>query len=83
MPIPRPSKDESRDKFISRCMGDKVMNKEFPERQQRYAVCNKAWERKTQSTIADSTKVERIIDDFFARHPELLGEDNDRQDKTD
>lgn len=79
MPIPRPSKEEDKTKFLSRCMSDKVMNKEFPERRQRFAVCNKAWERKSQTVSEKSIRIERIIDDFFARHPELLGEnENDR-----
>lgn len=40
MPIPKPHKNEKHDKFISRCMGDKVMNKEYPDQKQRYAICN-------------------------------------------
>jgi hypothetical protein len=46
VPIPVPSKDESKDKFISRCMGNDVMNSEFPDEKQRFAVCNSKWESK-------------------------------------
>lgn len=40
MPIPQPNKDESKKDFISRCMRNDTMNKEYPDVNQRYAVCN-------------------------------------------
>ena len=40
--LPTPS-GESEDEFISRCMGDDQMNKEFPDQDQRYAVCISQW----------------------------------------
>lgn len=46
MPIPIPRKGETRDNFIPRCMSDPVMNKEFPDRQQRAGVCFTSWRRK-------------------------------------
>ena len=39
MPIPSPNKDEDRKSFMSRCMGDEKMNKEYPDSKQRTAVC--------------------------------------------
>ncbi len=39
MPIPKRRKNEDKDKFISRCMSDDTMNKDFPENGQRYAIC--------------------------------------------
>ena len=39
MPIPKPNKGEKKDEFISRCMGDSTMNKDFPDNSQRYAIC--------------------------------------------
>ncbi len=39
MPIPDRTAGESRDEFISRCMGDSTMVSEFPNTRQRYAVC--------------------------------------------
>lgn len=56
MPIPSPRKGESQDKFISRCMGDSVMNKEFPEQKQRAAVCFSTWREKSQKKGKASTK---------------------------
>lgn len=40
MPIPQPSNNESKKDFISRCMRSSVMNKEYPEANQRYVICN-------------------------------------------
>lgn len=37
MPDKKPN--ESREDFLTRCMGDSEMNKEFPDNEQRYAVC--------------------------------------------
>ena len=39
MPIPKRKPDEDRNDFLSRCMSDSTMNKEYPEASQRYAVC--------------------------------------------
>ena len=38
-----PRATETRDEFISRCMGDSKMNAEFPEQEQRAAVCYSYW----------------------------------------
>lgn len=37
--MPRPRPRETNDEFIQRCMGDSQMQSEFPENEQRYAVC--------------------------------------------
>jgi cation transport regulator ChaB len=49
MPIPIPGDKEDRDTFINRCMGDDVMNREYKERDQRYAVCTSQWEKHSKS----------------------------------
>jgi hypothetical protein len=38
--LPSPSVGEKKDEFVSRCMADPIMTKEFPGQQQRGAVCN-------------------------------------------
>lgn len=45
MPLPLPRKRERQSNFMSRCMGDPVMNKDFPKQDQRAAVCIKQWNR--------------------------------------
>jgi len=39
MPIPNTKENEDKSDFMSRCMGDSTMNKEYPDKKQRYAVC--------------------------------------------
>ena len=46
MPKPRPS--ETREEFISRCMGDEEARRDFPDQAQRAAFCNSQWENKAQ-----------------------------------
>lgn len=45
MPIPEPKKDERLGAFIDRCMGTPVMNKEFPDRGQRAAICRSQFDK--------------------------------------
>ena len=37
--LPRPQKGERKKAFLDRCMGSASMNAEFPDRAQRFAVC--------------------------------------------
>jgi hypothetical protein len=39
MPLPEKRKDENKNSFINRCMGDETMKKEYPDNKQRAAVC--------------------------------------------
>jgi len=47
MPIPKPKTGEEKDKFVSRCMADSVMNKEYPDNKQRAAICYSQWKSKS------------------------------------
>jgi len=59
MPIPAPHDKEEKERFISKCMGDSVMNKEFPEQSQRYAVCLSQWKKsKEKSKASEEVKWE-------------------------
>jgi hypothetical protein len=49
MPLPEPKKNESKEKFIKRCAGSDVMNKEFSDNDQRLAVCYSRWESKGEN----------------------------------
>lgn len=46
MPMPKPNKDESRDDFISRFMGNPAMIAEYPDEKQRVAVANTQWDKR-------------------------------------
>ena len=39
MPIPKPEKNEDHQKFITRCMGNETMKKDYPDNKQRIAIC--------------------------------------------
>lgn len=39
MPIPKKRKDQDPKKFISNCMGNSTMKKEYPDQSQRVAIC--------------------------------------------
>lgn len=39
MPLPKRKEGESQQKFLSRCMSNPTMNKEYPDNSQRYAIC--------------------------------------------
>ena len=46
MPLPKPNKDENKSEFIDRCMSDEVMISEYPDNDQRYAICETQWKNK-------------------------------------
>ena len=52
MPIPQPEKDEDRQKFVSRCMSDETMKKDYTDTKQRIAVCL-GQTKKTKSSLLD------------------------------
>ena len=45
MPLPRRTPTETRDKFIERCMSDKTMVNEYPDKTQRRAICAVQWKK--------------------------------------
>jgi hypothetical protein len=44
MPLPKPQESESRDEFLERCMSSEVMQNEFPDLDQRLAVCQQQYQ---------------------------------------
>ena len=57
MPIPTPNGPEGKKSFLSNCMGDSVMVKEFSDSKQRYAVCQSKW-KKAQAEKQSEWKAE-------------------------
>jgi hypothetical protein len=53
MPIPSRNKDEDRQEFISRCMSDEVMKKDYTDTKQRIAVCLGQTKKDSKSSIMD------------------------------
>lgn len=50
MPLPEPKPNEKRVDFIERCIADKKMYQEYPERDQRVAICYNQWRNKNGKT---------------------------------
>jgi len=48
MPIPTPEQNETKDEFIERCMGDETMKEEYPDGDQRLAVCMTQWDERQE-----------------------------------
>lgn len=46
MPLPTPKTDESVSAFIARCMSDAKTQSEYPDAQQRIAVCIAQYDKK-------------------------------------
>ena len=87
MPLPKPKSGENKDNFISRCMGSGEMNSEYPEQDQRAAVCYSQWERKEEirreamSQFLKSDKdAKRFVEEFvvIAGLSEQLTDDDKR-----
>ena len=53
MPVPKPEKNEDKQKFIARCMGNETMKKDYPNNQQRIAICLGQTRRKSKSSLIE------------------------------
>ena len=50
MPLPSPRGKQDKNSFVSNCMSDETMKKEYPDTKQRAAVSHSKW-RKAEGTI--------------------------------
>jgi len=53
MPLPNPRKGQDENAFMSKCMGDESIKKEFPNQKQRVAVCLSQFRRKKSKASED------------------------------
>ena len=60
MPIPKPEKNEDKQKFVARCMGNETMKKDYPNTNQRIAVCL------GQTRRSKSSLIEEVHDNLLA-----------------
>jgi hypothetical protein len=63
MPIPEKRKNEDRQKFVARCMGDETMKKDYPDNKQRIAICLGQARQKGKSNL-----MEIVHDELFAKN---------------
>lgn len=80
MPLPTPRKDEEKNDFISRCMGNDTMKKEYPDQKQRTAICYQQWRDKNKKGITLFPQIYgmglwailpeqlRVMADYFANY---------------
>jgi len=54
--MPKVRKGEKENEYVSRCVGDNKMEKEFPDQKQRLAVCYSKFERRNESVLNLSFK---------------------------
>lgn len=72
-PIPTPNDGEDKKKFISRCMGNDTMNSEYPDNDQRAAICYSQYRKHKKS------KGEQITDEDY--HPSELQPEQEQEIK--
>ena len=67
MPLPSPKKKESKDSWISRCMANDAMKREFPDNKQRSAVCYRKWDdsQKGMANVMSLHKLPHIAARIF------------------
>jgi hypothetical protein len=53
MPIPNRKQNEDKQKFVTRCMGNETMKKEYPDSKQRVAICLGQTRTKNKSSLID------------------------------
>jgi hypothetical protein len=62
MPIPTPNKDEDRSSFMSRCMSDSTMNKEYKNDKQKVAICLTQFKRKNPKASVFKEEGKIVLD---------------------
>ncbi len=62
MPMPSPSDDEGHDEWIDRCMANGTMNDEYPDDDQRLAVCEQIWDDDSEDNAAMSKPERRHVE---------------------
>lgn len=62
--VPPPQAGESQDEFYKRCMGDPGMNGEYPDDDQRSAMCTARWQEPQNPSGADDKAISKEILDI-------------------
>ncbi|KKL23444.1 hypothetical protein LCGC14_2425310 [marine sediment metagenome] len=59
MPLPTPNADEEQDDFIARCMSDDTAKEDFPDDEQRLAICHSQWGKDKEENTMPKDREER------------------------
>lgn len=65
MPLPKVNSNESEKEFVSRCVTDSVMNREFPDNKKRIAVCYNIYKRKKKENRGEKVNWTTLNDSGF------------------
>jgi HK97 family phage prohead protease len=80
MPIPKPNSGESRDKFMSRCLSSDVMQQDYSDNAQRFAVCSSSFDDKDKKMFDEEEQ--EITTGYFEVEAELKAyHDEDEKEK--
>lgn len=60
MPLPKPSPRQDKKSWNQSCMSNPVMNKEFPENDRRFAVCQSIWNRRNKKKSKGEQDFEEV-----------------------
>ena len=65
MPIPDKRKNEDKQNFVARCMGDEVMKKDYPDTKQRIAICLSQSKPKGKSSLIEEVHDHLLADNYL------------------
>lgn len=82
MPIPKPNTGESETDFMSRCMDDDKMRGEFPDKDQRVAVCMTSFRGEKEASMSDTeNNVEELEIGYADYEAEIKAEAGEQEDE--
>lgn len=72
MPLPTPRKGQTQKEWVSACMANETLLKDYPDTKQRLAVCYSIWARRDMSeadgyeqrSVSDAFRAEQSVTDF-------------------
>ncbi len=68
--MPKPTPNETKDDFLNRCMGDEKALNDFPENDQRFAVCNSLWDESRMTAL--SKYMEAFAEKTYSDYPDSV-----------
>ena len=68
--MPQPNANELKDDFLTRCMGDEESISDFPDNDQRYAVCNSLWDESRMSALTKYRQA--FAEDSYSDYPDSV-----------
>lgn len=65
MPIPNPDQNEDKQKFLTRCMSDEIMKKDYTNSKQRAAICLGQTKKKNKSSLIENVHDELLVNNYI------------------